>query len=125
MIRGIRGATTVTKNEKETILEETNRLLQKIIEKNELQPEDVISVQFTMTDDLDAVYPAVALRHMEGWNLIPMMCLPELKIKGSLEKCIRALFYVKTEKSQQEIKHIYLNKAVQLRPDLVERNESC
>lgn len=121
MIRGIRGATTVANNTKETILVETDRLLRELIRKNDLRPDVVSFVQFTMTSDLDAVYPAVALRSIEGWSFVPMMCLPELNIRDSLQMCIRVMFLVETDKLQKDICHIYLNEASTLRPDLVKK----
>lgn len=116
--RGIRGATTVTRNEEEEILRETVRLLREMVERNDLIAEDICSVWITMTTDLDAAFPARAIREIEGWDLVPLMCATEIPVKGSLPKCIRLMIHVNTEKSQREIRHVYLNEAQRLRPDL-------
>ncbi|MNJ66603.1 Chorismate mutase AroH [compost metagenome] len=116
--RGIRGATTVTRNDEAEILEATAVLLKDIVARNEIEPEDICSVWITMTTDLDATFPARAIRGLKGWELVPLMCSIEIPVKGSLPKCIRLLIQVNTNKSQREMKHVYLNEAKSLRPDL-------
>ncbi|MGF7050046.1 chorismate mutase [Paenibacillus sp. DS2015] len=116
--RGIRGATTVLQNEEQEILTETVILLREMITRNEIEPEDICSVWITMTNELDATFPARAIRQLEGWDLVPLMCSVEIPVQGSLPKCIRLMIQVNTEKSQREIKHVYLNDASKLRPDL-------
>ncbi|MFF2908113.1 chorismate mutase [Paenibacillus sp. NPDC057934] len=116
--RGIRGATTVTGNEEAEILRETVVLLREIVERNEVIAEDICSVWITMTEDLDATFPARAIREMEGWEMVPLMCAVEIPVKGSLPQCIRLMVQVNTEKAQREIHHVYLNEARKLRPDL-------
>ncbi|GIP20103.1 chorismate mutase [Paenibacillus sp. J22TS3] len=116
--RGIRGATTVTRNDENEILRETVVLLKEIVERNEIVPEDICSVWITMTQDLDATFPARAIRQMNGWDLVPLMCSIEIPVKGSLPLCIRLMVQVNTNKSQREMKHVYLNAAKALRPDL-------
>ena len=81
--------------------------------------EDVISIVFTVTRDLDAAFPAVAARQI-GLTDIALMCMNEISVPGSLEKCIRVMIHFNTDKSNSEIKHVYLNRARILRPDLVE-----
>ncbi|CAH2213722.1 chorismate mutase [Tepidibacter aestuarii] len=120
----IRGATTVEKNEKTCILNETKILIQKIIDMNNLKQEDIISIIFTMTRDLDEVYPSVAVRELLGLNDIPLLNFEEKYIKNSLNKCIRVLIHVNTEKEKNKIVHIYLNEAKKLRTDLSIRSES-
>lgn len=71
-----------------------------------------------MTQDLDATFPAKAIRQLEGWDLVPLMCSVEIPVQGSLPRCIRFMVQVNTDKSQSEIKHVYLNEAKRLRPDL-------
>ena len=118
-IRGIRGATTVTADEPELILQATRELLEEILAENEgMRPEDVASALFTVTDDLASTFPAQAARQM-GWGLVPMMCAREIPVPGSLPKVIRVLVHWNTEVSQKEITHVYLRDAVKLRPDLV------
>ncbi|AHV98079.1 chorismate mutase [Paenibacillus sp. 7124] len=118
--RGIRGATTVTSNEEQEILRETVLLLREMVERNNIIAEDICSVWITMTTDLDATFPARAIREIEGWELVPLMCSTEIPVKGSLPKCIRLMVQVNTDKSQREIRHVYLNEAQKLRPDLSE-----
>ncbi|GGF75149.1 chorismate mutase AroH [Paenibacillus albidus] len=118
--RGIRGATTVTQNEETEILRETVVLLQEIVERNDVIAEDICSVWITMTEDLDATFPARAIREIEGWDLVPLMCSVEIPVKGSLPKCIRLMVQVNTDKSQRDIRHVYLNEAQRLRPDLAQ-----
>ena len=112
----IRGANTVENNNKEEMLEATEKMLKAIMEENNLVPEDIIAINFTATKDLDAVYPAVAARKI-GITQAALMCMQEMYVKGSLEKCIRVC--VMTEKfAQKDAKHVYLGEAVRLRPDL-------
>lgn len=118
--RGIRGATTVTKNEEAEILRETVVLLREIVERNDVIAENISNVWITMTNDLDATFPARAIREIEGWEMVPLMCSTEIPVKGSLPKCIRLMVQINTDKSQREIRHVYLNEAQKLRPDLSE-----
>lgn len=116
--RGIRGATTVTQNEENEILRETVVLLREIVERNDVIAEDICSVWITVTGDLDATFPARAIREIEGWDLVPLMCSVEIPVKGGLPMCIRLMVQVNTDKSQRDIRHVYLNEAKKLRPDL-------
>jgi len=116
-VRGIRGAITVELNEKSEIIERTDELLQVIMERNEIKVEDIASAYFTVTDDLDAEFPAVAARNL-GWIYTPLMCSKEIPVKGSLDMCIRVLLHLNSEKAQSEMKHVYLGEAIKLRPDL-------
>jgi chorismate mutase len=115
--RGIRGATSVPENRAEAILEATGELLQQIIDQNGVREEDVASVIFTATPDLDAVYPAVAARRM-GWTHTTLLCVQEMSVPGSLPHCIRVLIHWNTERTNGEIHHVYLREACSLRPDL-------
>jgi chorismate mutase len=118
-IRGIRGAITVSADEPELILQATRELLEEILSENEgMQPEDVASALFTVTDDLTSTFPAQAARQM-GWGLVPMMCAREIPVPGSLPRVIRVLVHWNTELAQNQITHVYLRDAVKLRPDLV------
>jgi chorismate mutase len=122
-IRGIRGAITVKRNKAEDILEATRRLLQAIVEKNSLSDlnikRDLVGVTFTATPDLNAVYPAAAAREM-GWTSVPLLCMQEMNVVGSLGKCIRVLVLWNTLRTQAEIQHVYMEGAQTLRPDLIE-----
>ena len=123
-IRGIRGATTVTSDDPDLILQATCELLEMILSENDgIRLDDIASAFFTTTEDIASAYPALAARQM-GWDQVPMMCAREIPVPGSLPLCIRVLIHWNTDKSQQEIKHIYLNEAIKLRPDLVNRTNS-
>ncbi len=114
--RGIRGATTVEQNDRDEILTATKELLELLIEKNDLYKEDVASAIFTMTDDLDADFPALAARDL-GWTGVALICMREIPVPHSLRKCIRILLHVNTERSASEIQHVYIRGAVTLRPN--------
>ncbi len=115
--RGIRGAITVEANTADAILGATERLLSEMVRANQVALEDVASVIFTATPDLDAVYPAVAARRM-GWTRVPLMCMQEMQVPGSLARCLRVLIHWNTERGPAEIHHVYLGGARVLRPDL-------
>lgn len=118
-IRGIRGATTVLADEPELILQATRELLEEMLEENgRMQPEDVASAFFTVTDDLASTFPAQAARQM-GWSLVPMLCAREIPVANSLPRVIRVLVHWNTDIPQDGITHVYLRDAVKLRPDLV------
>jgi len=118
-IRGIRGATTVAADQPDLILQATRELLETILEENEgMNPEDVASALFTVTDDLASTFPAQGARQM-GWGLVPMLCAREIPVPDSLPRVIRVLVHWNTEIPQNEITHVYLRDAVKLRPDLV------
>ncbi|MFC4768935.1 chorismate mutase [Effusibacillus consociatus] len=118
MIRGIRGATTVEENTEAAIFQATRELLNEIISVNQFQAEDIASVIATVTEDLDAAFPAMAIRSIPGWELVPMMCAREIPVPGSVTKCIRVMLHVNTNTPQKDIKHVYLGRAASLRPDL-------
>lgn len=118
VVRGIRGATTVERNEEQDILDATLELLQYITRENEVDPELICSVFITTTHDLTATFPARAIRQLPGWELVPLMCSLEIPVEPSLPRCIRLMVHVNTDKSQREINHVYLNEAKVLRPDL-------
>jgi chorismate mutase len=118
-IRGIRGATTVTADEPDLILQATRELLEEILAENQgMQPEDVASAIFTVTDDLVSTFPAQGARQM-GWGLVPMLCAREIPVPNSLPRVIRVLVHWNTDLPQNEITHVYLRDAVKLRPDLI------
>lgn len=117
MVRAVRGAITVDDNDKEEILSRTEVLLKEIIDTNHMVQEDMISIIFTVTADLDKVFPAVAARHL-GITDVPLMCMQEIPVPGSLPKCVRILLHFNTDKSNSDILHQYLRGATVLRPDL-------
>ncbi len=114
--RGVRGATTVTENTKEAILEATRELLYIIIRANGMRPEDVASAYFTTTMDLNATYPALAARQL-GWYDAALLCGHEMRVPDSLPYCIRVLIHWNTTRSAKDIVHVYLREAASLRPD--------
>ncbi len=114
--RGIRGATTIDENTPGAILEATRDLLARIVEANDLHPQDVASVMFTTTTDVNAEYPAVAARQM-GWQDVALMCSHEMAVPHGLKLCIRVLIHWNTTRQADEIQHVYLRGAVSLRPD--------
>jgi len=115
--RGVRGATTVEANTPEVILRGTLELLALMIRQNEIRQEDVASVLFTTSPDLNAEFPALAARQL-GWLSVALMCFHELDVPGSLPRCIRILLHWNTEKPAEEIVHVYIKDAARLRPDL-------
>lgn len=117
LVRAIRGAITVENNSETDILSATKELINSIIQENNISKDDVISIIFTATRDLDAVYPAVAARQI-GFTDVALMCVNEMYVPGSLEKCIRIMMHVNTGKKNSELKHIYLKGAKILRPDI-------
>lgn len=116
-VRAIRGAITVEANDRAAILQATGELLGAIMGANDLDTEDIVSAIFTMTADLDAVFPAEAARDI-GWNQVPLLCTREIDVPGSLPRCIRVMVHVETARSRDRIQHVYLRDAVRLRPDL-------
>ncbi|WP_404329114.1 chorismate mutase [Mesobacillus maritimus] len=122
MIRGVRGAITVLENNEVEIVSATQRLAREVIKENGINPESVASVFISVTEDVNAGFPAKALRQIEGWSLVPVMCMQEIPVPGSLSKCIRIMFHVNTDARQEDIKHIYLEGAKALRPDLLKSN---
>ncbi len=118
--RGIKGATTVERNTREEILAATTELLGLMVQHNGIDPDDVASALFTTTTDLNAEFPAVAARRM-GWTEVPLSCMHELDVPGSLPMCLRILLHVNTDKKASEIVHVYIHGAKVLRPDIVAR----
>lgn len=117
-VRAIRGATTASENTIEAMRDAVRELLKDIETRNQLKHDDVISVIFTVTPDLDAVFPAAIAREYPQWTNVPLLDLQQMQVKGSLEQCIRVLIYVNTIKPQTEMYHSYLRQAEKLRPDL-------
>ncbi|HSJ38523.1 MAG TPA: chorismate mutase [Planococcus sp. (in: firmicutes)] len=119
MMRGIRGAITVAADHPDEILKETKNLVLEMAMKNDVDPEQVASVIISTTTDISSAFPAKAVRTIEDWTFVPVMCTHEMDVPGSMPLCIRVMMHANTEKSQQEINHIYMNDAVKLRPDLI------
>jgi chorismate mutase len=115
--RGVRGATTVDRNDREEILTATRQLLALMVHRNSIDKQDVASAIFTVTRDLDAEFPALAARQL-GWLEVPMLCGYEIDVPGGLERCVRILVHWNTDVAQSDVHHIYVRDAVRLRPDL-------
>lgn len=120
-VRAIRGATTAEENTREAILGATLELIKTIEDANDLKRADSISIIFTVTKDLTAVFPAAAAREF-GLTFVPLLDMQAPEIDGALEKCIRIMIYINTEKTKEEINHVYLRGAKTLRPDLVKES---
>ena len=116
--RGVRGAITVDENSKEAIKSATVELLNKMLEKNEINTKDISFAIFTITNDLNADFPAKYARLNCGFSQVPMMTYNEADVGGSLRKCLRILLSINTDKNQDEIKHVYLKGAKILREDI-------
>jgi len=116
-IRGVRGATICEANSETSILAAAETLLREIVAANDIRPEDVASVLFTVTPDLDAAFPAKAARRL-GWVDTALMDAQEMAVPGAPERCIRVLLHWNTTKAQSQIRHVYLGEARRLRPDL-------
>jgi len=114
--RGIRGASTVPENTREAIVTASKELLQEILEVNAVEVDDVASVFFTTTPDLNAAFPAVAARQL-GWTKVALLCGHEMNVPGSLPRCLRVLMLVNTEKRDAEIVHVYLRGAEGLKEE--------
>lgn len=121
-VRGIRGATTADANTKTEILSKTREMLEVLVRLNNIRVENIASAIFSVTDDLDAEFPAVAARQM-GWLYTPLFCTLEIPVQGSLTSCIRVLLHVNSDLRQDQITHVYLHGAKKLRPDLDTNNE--
>lgn len=115
--RGVRGATTVDRNEREAILAATRELLAALVEANQLAAHDLTSAIFSATPDLDAAFPAAAASQL-GWNQVALLDVQEIPVPGSLARCIRVLLHWNTDKPASEVVHVYLREARALRPDL-------
>jgi chorismate mutase len=114
--RGVRGATTADTNSREDILKATRELLAMMIRQNGIRAEDVASAFFSTTSDLNAEFPALAARQL-GWYDVALLCNHELDVPGSLRNCIRILLHWNTNVSSNEIVHVYIKAAANLRPD--------
>lgn len=119
-IIAIRGATNIYHNTKDDILIESKKLLEEMILKNNLEIDNIISIFFTMTDDLTKLYPAVAARELGIVNA-GLMCFNEMNIENSMKNCLRILIHYEGNIDRKKVKHIYLKETISLRPDLIEK----
>jgi len=115
-LHALRGATTVERNEAEEILSATDELMRELMARNELSAEALVSCIFTLTEDLDAEFPAVAARRM-GLDRVPLMCAREVPVPGALPRVIRVLVHYYAPDGH-DARHVYLREATSLRADL-------
>lgn len=116
--RGVRGAITLSNNTKEAIKEGVSELLNEMLKNNQINIEDISFAIFTLTNDINADFPAKYARLNCGFDKVPMMCYHELEVENGLKKCLRILLSINTNKTQAEIRHVYLKDAKILREDL-------
>ncbi|WP_409251179.1 chorismate mutase [Bacillus sp. SCS-153A] len=119
MIRGVRGAITISSDSEQDIISSTEKLLLEMISQNGIEPVEVASVFISATEDIHSEFPAKALRKLVEWKYVPVLSMQEMEVKESLKKCIRIMIHWNTDKNQDDIVHVYLRKAHALRPDLL------
>ena len=118
-VRALRGATTFDVDEIDHVTSRVVELITQMLAQNDVNHDDIISILFTATDDLSAVFPATAARTI-GLGDVPLICARELAITGSTPQCIRVMMHLETERSRSELRHVYLEGATTLRDDLPE-----
>jgi len=116
-VRAARGAITVREDTAASVLDATERLLETLLRRNDVDIDDLISVLFTTTADLRSAFPAEAARRM-GLGRVPLMCAQEIPVAGSMAAVIRILVHFHTEATLDEVTHVYLDGAESLRDDL-------
>lgn len=120
-VRAIRGAITVDVDEREHVLERSKELLTAMIQQNDLDHDDLISIIFTTTPDLRSVFPAVAARDM-GLYDVPLMCAQEIDVAGAMKQCLRIMLHTETTRLRADIQHVYLGEARSLRDDIPQKS---
>ena len=115
-VRAARGAIVVARDDAETLLAATGRLLQALVERNAMDQADLISILFTVTDDLRSAFPAEAARRM-GLCLVPLMCAREIPVQDSMPSVVRILAHFHSDGALEDIVHVYLDGAESLRDD--------
>lgn len=116
-VRAIRGATTVSENSVEAMREAVRELLDDLERHNFIDPDDIVSVTFSATRDLDAIFPAAVARERPHWQNVPLLDVQQMHVEGSLERCIRCLIHINMPDPFVKIHHSYLRQAQRLRPD--------
>lgn len=116
-LRALRGATTVEEDTPDQVTERVQELLRELMARNGLVEDDVVSVLFTATADVVSMFPATAARGI-GFGAVPLMCAQEIPVPGAMPRCIRVLAHVHTDRSRDELRHVYLRDAQGLRDDL-------
>jgi chorismate mutase len=116
-VRALRGATTVDEDTVAQVSERTQALLRAMLERNQLDHADIVSVWFTATDDIHCMFPATAARAI-GFGDVPLLCARELDVTGAQPRCIRVMMHIET--ARPALHHVYLEGARGLRDDLPE-----
>lgn len=116
-LRALRGATTAAANTSAAISEAVAELIDALVERNNLEGDQILSVTFSVTADLDAIFPAAIARRREGWDGVALLDCQQMAVTGDLPRCIRLLAHAWLEQ-QQPVRHAYLRDAARLRPDL-------
>ncbi len=117
VVRAARGAITVERDDRDSVLDATERLLRELLQRNGIGADDLVSIVFTATADLRSVFPAEAARRM-GMTDVPLLCARELDIEGAMPSVIRVLLHFHTVRPRSEVGHVYLEGARSLRDDL-------
>jgi chorismate mutase len=118
-VRALRGATQLDVDEREHLLAAVRELLAELLEANDLTPDDFISVIFTVTGDIRSEFPAVGAREL-GFGAVPLLCTREIDVPGALPLVVRLLAHVETDRSRDQLRHVYLRGARALRLDLAQ-----
>lgn len=116
-VRAVRGAIKVAEDSPSCVLDATERLVQELLEANSASGDDLISMLFTVTDDIRSTFPAEAVRRM-GLGAVPLMCAREIPVLGSMTLVVRVLMHLHTERTLDEVRPVYLDGAESLRDDL-------
>ncbi len=118
-VRAVRGAVQVEGNDRAEILAGTTDLVTEVMSRNQLSPDDVISVIFTATPDLTAEFPALAARKL-GFQEVPLLCASELDVPGAMPRVVRLMMHIETSKPRSAVQHVYLRGAAALRLDIAQ-----
>ncbi len=116
-VRAARGAIVVEEDSSEIVLSATHRLLGEMLDRNAVETDEIVSVLFTATDDLRSAFPAEAARRM-GIGRVPLLCAREIPVEGAMPRVVRVLMHFYTDRSADEVAHVYLDGAESLRDDL-------
>lgn len=116
-VRAVRGATQLDLDDRDHLLDRTSEMVQAVLDRNQLDQDQLISVIFTATPDLTSEFPAYAAR-LIGITDVPLLCARELDVAGAMPRVVRLLAHVETDLARGEIQHVYLHGARALRTDL-------
>lgn len=116
-VRAVRGAIQVERDDRQSILDGASELVQAVMSRNHIEPDDLISILFTATLDLTSEFPAYAARQL-GLTDVPLMCASEIAVPGALPRTLRLLAHFDTELKRGDVRHVYLRGAAALRTDL-------